>query len=399
MPLTDAKIRNTKPTDKSQKLYDGGNLYLEIKPNNKRYWRYRYRIDGKENIYAIGDYPTMSLAVARTERDDAKKLVKQGIHPAHNRQLKLSQQVSENADTFRAIAAEWIEYENKRKNWTSTYLNQINKTFLTDVFPAIGNLPIRTITSAHILTILKKMEKRGAEVLAIMARQWCSNVFKYAISNLRTDNDPTYVLQGAIKRPKIRSNPPLPVELIPGFLNALKNYNGQRPTVIAIKLLMLTFVRTKELRESVWSEFDLEERLWKIPAERMKMREPHTVPLCDQAVSLLKELKQINGHQQWLFLNTRKPTTCMSATTINRALEYMGYSDIFSAHGFRTTASTILNELGYLPDVIEKQLAHKDSNRIRAIYNRAEYASERASMLQQWADYLDKMEEKYSKSK
>lgn len=391
MPLTDAKIRNTKATSKTQKIYDGGNLCLEIKPNNKRYWRYRYRIDGKENIFAIGEYPAMSLATARTERDEAKKLVKQGVHPAHNRQQKVTQQVSENADTFKSIATEWREYEYARKKWTTRYHKQIENTLLTDFFPSIGSLPIRTITSSHILAILKKMEKRGAEVLAIMARQWCSNVFRYAMSHLRADNDPTLVLRSVVIRPKVVSNPPLPTEEIPRFLKILEGYSGQRTTIIAINLLMLTFVRTKELRESVWSEFDLDARLWKIPAERMKMREPHTVPLSKQAVELLQELEKITGDQKWLFPNIRRVEDCMSGTTINRALEYMGFSVMFTAHGFRTTASTILNDLGHRPDVIEKQLAHKDSNRIRAIYNRAEYFPERIKLMQDWADYLDGM--------
>jgi len=389
MSLTDIKIRNTKPTDKIQKLYDGGNLCLEIKPNNRRYWRYRYRIAGKENIFAIGEYPTMSLAEARIERDEAKKLVKQGIHPAHQRKLKITQQISENADTFKTIATEWIEYEYSVNKWTVSYYNQINTTFNKDIFPAIGSLPIRTITSAHILAILKRMEKRGAEVLAIMTRQWCSNVFKYAVSNLKSDTDPTFLLSGSIKRPKIRSNRALPIDRVPEFMKALDKYTGHRATIIAVKIIMLTFVRTIELRKAVWSEIDLEKSIWNIPGERMKMREPHTVPLSRQVVTLLLELKQITGHQKWLFPNIRQNQDCMSGTTLNRVIEYLGFKDVFSSHGFRVTASTALNNMGYRPDVIEKQLAHKDANKIRAIYNRAEYYPERVALMQDWADYID----------
>jgi len=389
MALTDVKIRNAKPTSKPYKLTDANSLYLEIKPTGSKLWRYRYRIDGKENIYAIGEYPTLSLAEARTERDTAKKLVKQGVHPAHNRKLKVTQQIADNADTFQSIAKQWIDYECSRKKWTESYHAQIVKTFNTDVFPSIGNLPIRSILPVHILTILKRMEKRGAEVLAIMTRQWCSNVFKYAVPNLLADTDPTFVLKGAIKRPKVKSNKHLIEEDIPAFLKALDNYSGQRSTIIAVKLLMLTFVRTVELRKAVWSEFDFEARLWKIPAERMKMREAHIIPLPDQAMKLLLELKGLTGNKQWLFPNTRQVKGCMCATTINRVLEYLGYSGLLSAHGFRTTASTILNNMGHRPDVIERQLAHKDVNKIRAIYNRAEYIPERTVMLQQWADHLD----------
>lgn len=389
MSLTDTKIRNTKPTDKSQKLYDGGNLCLEIKPNNRRYWRYRYRIDGKENIFAIGEYPAMSLAEARIEREEANKLVKKGIHPAHNRKLKIAQQISENADTFRIIALEWIEYEYAISKWSLTYYNQINTTFNRDILPVVGNLPIRTITSIHILSILKKMEKRGAEVLAIMARQWCSKVFKYAAANLKTDTDPTFVLRNTIKRPKVKSNRPLPQDKIPEFMNALEKYSGHRATIIAVNILMLTFVRTVELRKAVWSEIDFEAAIWRIPPERMKMREPHSVPLSRQVLSLLQELKQITGHQKWLFPNIRQNQDCMSGTTINRVLENIGFKDVFSAHGFRVTASSALNGMGYKPDVIERQLAHRDANRIRAIYNRAEYYPERVALLQDWADYID----------
>lgn len=392
MPLTDSKIRNAKSTGKSYKLADANSLYLEITPSGSKLWRYRYRIGSHENIYAIGKYPTLTLADARAERDKAKKLVQQGIHPAHHRQLNVSHQIAENADTFMFIAREWIEYESPRKNWTSGYHAKITNTFESDVFPAIGSLPIRSILPAHILGILKKMEKRGAEVLAIVTRQWCSSVFRYAVSNLRADNDPTFVLKGAIKRPKVISNRPIPVQELPKFLKAIDNYTGQRSTVIAVKLLLLTFVRTKELREGVWDELDFKSRLWKIPAERMKMREPHTIPLSSQALDLFIELKRLTGGQKWLFPNARRPVDCMCPTTINRVLEYLGYGGIFSAHGFRGTASTILNDIGYRPDIIEKQLAHRDTNKVRAIYNRAEYLPERTVMLQQWADYLDELE-------
>lgn len=391
MSLTDVKIRGTKATDKIQKLYDGGNLCLEIKPNDKRYWRYRYRINGKENIYTIGEYPTISLAAARTAREEARKLVKQGINPSLDRKTKITQQVLQNSDLFRGIASEWISYENSRKKWSSTYLDQINKTFDNDVFPFIGNLPIRNITPAHILSLLKRMEKRGAETLAIMTRQWCSKIFKYAVSNLRASNDPTFVLKDSILRPTVKSNSPLPIERVPDFLLALNKYSGHRATVIAVKLLMLTFVRTKELRMATWDEVDLEAKLWNISSDRMKMREAHIVPLSSQAIALLTELKEITGHQKWLFPNTRRSADCMSATTINRVIEYIGYKDVFSAHGFRVTASTALNDAGYRPDVIERQLAHKDTNRVRAIYNRAEYLPERTAMLQKWADFIDEV--------
>ena len=389
MPLSDSTIRNAKPSEKTLKLKDTNGLYIEIKPNGSKLWRYRYRIGGKENVYAIGKYPNIGLADARTEREHARKLVKQGIHPAHNRQLALSTQIAENENTFKAIAIEWMEAKKVKKGWTQYYANQVKHVMETDVFPHVGTLPIRNITSAHMLTILERIEKRGAHTVALLARQWSSAVFAYAIGKRKTDNDPMYILRGTIERPKVQHNKPLQQKEIPVFLRKLEEYGCRRETYIATRLLMLTFVRTGELRAATWDEFDFDNAEWRIPAHRMKMRDEHIVPLSVQSVKLLNELKSLTGHQKWLFPNVRRPLTCMTATTLNRVIERLGYAGKFSAHGFRGTASTILNEFGYLPDAIERQLAHSPRNKVRAIYNQAQYLQDRRAMMQEWANFID----------
>ncbi len=397
MPLTDAKIRNTKPEAKPVKLVDGGGLYLEVRPSGAKLWRYRYRIAGKENVFAVGEYFNdkrgghVSLDEARSERDKARALVKQGIHPAHHRQAERLATHAENANTFEAVALEWIA--KKKPGWTPYYLRQVERFMQADVFPKIGKLPIRSVTAAHLLEIVKLIEGRGAETVAVLVRQWASAIFRYAVATLRADSDPAAALKGAIHRPKVEHHKPMTRDQIGDFVKALDGYAGYRTTVIALRLMLLTFVRTVELRGAEWSEFDLDRAEWRIPGERMKMREPHIVPLSRQAVELLRELHTYTGGRTFLFPNYRNPKACMTATTLNRALERMGFNGKdsigFSAHGFRATASTILNEAGYRPDVIERQLAHAERNKTRASYNQAEYMPERVAMMQQWANMVD----------
>lgn len=394
MPLTDTKIRNTKPSAKPTKLTDGGGLYLEVRPNGSKLWRYRYRVAGKENIFALGSYPELTLADAREQRAQARKLVKQGIHPSHNRKaVQLASQIA-NANTFEAVAREWIDQ--KHPHWTPYYSRQVIRFLEADAFPYIGPLPIRSVTAAHLLEIVKRIERRGAETVALMVRQWTSAIFRYAVATLRADTDPAAALKGAIHRPPTKNAKPLSRAQIATFTKTLELYGGYRSTVIALRLLLLTFVRTKELRTAPWSEIDFEAAEWRIAAARMKKRQPHIVPLSRQTLALLRELHTLTGGRHYLFPNYRKPDTCMTATTLNRALERMGFNGRdsigFSAHGFRATASTILNELGIRPDVIERQLAHAERNKVRATYNQGEYLDERRAMMQRWADLIDSVE-------
>lgn len=389
MPLTDTQIRNAKPGDKPVKLTDVGGLYVQIQPTGSKLWRYRYRIGGKENVFALGEYAKepaaesaadkqerikygrLTLAEARMERDKCRGLVKQGIHPAHNRQARRASQIAENANTFEAVALEWIE--KKKLTWSGYYLRQVERFLKADVFPYIGSLPMRAVTAAHLLEIVRRIEKRGAITVALVVRQWCSAIFRYAVATLRADSDPAAALKGAIQSQKVKHRKPLSRAQIPGFTKALEEFGGYRTTSIALGLLMLTFVRPIELRGAEWTEVDLDHAEWRIPAERVKMGDEHIVPLCTQALELLRELRTLTGGQRWLFPNHRRPKIFMTGTTLNRALERMGYAGQLSSHGFRATASTILNETGFSSDVIERQLAHKERNKVRTSYNQAEY--------------------------
>jgi len=395
MPLTNLAIKKAKPKKKPYKLSDFGGLYVLIKPNGSKLWRWKYRIDGKENVYSIGTFPAVSFLDARVERDNARVLVKQGINPAHDRQSQKVAQVESNANSFIAVAKGWIDQ--RKQKWTPRYLRQIENTLADDVYPFVGNLPMRSITAAHLLSIIKRVEKRDAACVAILIRQWLSAIFRYAAAHLLTDSDPAAMLKGAIDRPKVKHHQPLTKKDFPRFITALEKYGGYRTTVIALKLLMLTFVRTAELRGAKWKEFDLNIAEWRIPAERMKMREPHIVPLSQQAIELLLELQTFTGSDGFLFSNYRRPKTCMAVTTLNRALESMGYGGKFSAHSFRSTASTMLNEMHYSTDYIERQLAHKETNKTRAAYNQAEYLPERKEMMQTWANLIDAMAKPISK--
>ena len=393
MPLTDARVRNQKPGPKPLKLTDGWGLYLEVRPVGSKLWRYRYRIAGKENVFAIGEYPAIGLAEARAKRAEARALVEQGIHPAHHRQALRVAAHSENANTFGAIAREWMD--RKKGHWTPYYARQVERFLSGDVLPQIGKIPIRSVTAAHLLEIVRRTEGRGAETVALLVRQWCSAIFRYAVATLRADSDPAAALKGAIHRPKTKHHRPLARDEIAHFVSLLDQYGGYRTTVIALRLMLLTFVRTKELREATWSELDLQRAEWRIPAGRMKMREAHIVPLSRQAAVLLEELRCHTGGRNFLFPNYRSPDACMTATTLNRALERMGFNGKgsigFSAHGFRATASTMLNEMGFRPEVIELQLAHKERNKVRASYNHAEHLNARRAMMQHWADFIESL--------
>ncbi|MHB8391850.1 MAG: tyrosine-type recombinase/integrase [Acidobacteriaceae bacterium] len=388
--LTDTRIRTAKPRQKPYKLTDSNGLHLEVRPSGKKLWRFRYRIAGKENLFALGEYGTsagqLSLSDARRERDNARHLVKQGLHPAHSRRAAKAAKVYENRSSFEAVAREWIEQN--RARWSPYYLSQVERALVADVFPYVGNLPIRTVSAAHLLEIVKRVEKRAPSV-ALLVRQWCSGVFRFAVATLRADGDPSAALRGAISRPRVEHRQPLTTAEIPKLLKKLDENGGFRTTTIAMRLLLLTFVRPVELRAAEWTEFDLDNSTWRIPAGRMKARQVHIVPLAPQAVELLRELRTITGGSNLLFPNNRRPRTCMTATTMNRALERMGYGGKFSAHGFRATASTILNEQGYRADVIERQLAHAPRDKVRASYNRAEHLAERKQMMRDWANYID----------
>lgn len=403
MPLTDIKIRQAKATDKVQKLADGGSLFLIIKPNGSKFWWYRYKLPDaagaiKENTFSIGEYPDVSLLDARKARDKAKELVKKGVHPVRHRQNEKLKQLHANRDTLEAVAKDWLA--GREGKISARFKDQIERGFENNVYPYVGKMNIRDLSHepALILDILRAMEKRSAHTLAIMVLQWLSAVFRHGIVTRKCDMDPAASLRGQIKRPPIAHAKPLGEDGIRDFWQKLDRFKGNRQTAIALQLLLYLFLRTSEIRLALWSEVDLDAAAWEIPGERMKMRRAHLVPLPRQVVALLQEMRCISGSNAhgFMFPSTRHPDKVMSATTLNRALEYLGYqpSEV-TAHDFRATASTLLYESEkYRSEVIEMQLAHVEKSRTKAAYNHAQYLPERKRLMQDWADYVDSLRAK-----
>lgn len=393
MALNDTRIRNAGKRQKPYKLTDGKGLYVEIRPTGSKLWRYRYRIDTKENVFAMGEYfpdaktpGHLSLDDARAERARCRQLVKQGIHPSHDKKATQARRRADSANTFEAIGQEWLE--KNRKHWAPRNYGDIKRALEKDVFPDVGSLPIRQVTAAHILAILDKVDARGAASMAINIRQYCGAIFAHAVRTLKADGDPTGVLKGHIKRPEIKHKRPLTKAGIKELVAKIETAN-YLITVVALKLLLYLFVRPGELRQAEWAEFDLEQGVWTIPAEKMKKRERHMVPLSRQAIELLQALQKVTGNRRHLFPNHRRPNDCLSGNALNTALRRLGYKGQFTAHGFRATASTELHELGYPSEIIEFQLAHAERNQVKASYNQAQFWEKRKAMMQQWADLVD----------
>lgn len=417
MALTDTQIRNAKPKAKPFRLSDGNGLHVEVRPTGAKYWRYRYRIDGKENMFAAGEYVQpparesasqiaeriaagkMTLSEARVRLAEWRATVKLGKHPMARRTEQQTQQRLMQGHTFGVIARRWIASE---KGWSASYAKQVASSFANHLYPHIENKPIQEIRAADLAAVLTGMTRlrrptagrpTSLRALPVQLRQWCSAVFRFGATEGLCDSDPTVLMRKRVKRGEIQNHTPLKPDELAAVLTRLDSYSGNPKTVIALRLLLLTFVRPGELRKAHWDEFDLIEGSWNIPEARMKMRKAHWVPLSKQAVIQLNELKKLTGTNSRLFPNERDPERYMSATTLNRCLERLGLNGVgtidFSAHGFRATASTILNESGnYRADVIERQLAHVKRN-VRAIYNKAAYADERRAMMQAWGDLVD----------
>jgi integrase len=389
--LSDAKCRNADHRPKPYKLTDGGGLFLLVTTNKTKLWNYKFRLGGKENVFAIGAYPTIGLAAARTSMGKAKALVKEGISPNHARQASRQATTIDRGNTFESIAKNWIAA--KQPHWSKTYHLQVSKVLSTDVYPAIGMLPIKKVNPAHLLSILNSVQERDASKVAVLIRQWCGAIFRYAQMNLITDTNPADALKGVIQRKPVKHHIPLDQTQLVSLMTKLETYGGMPETVIAVKLLCLTFLRTGELRQAKWADIDFAAKRWNVPAEMMKKDRPHIVPLSSQAIDLLRLLQRFSGTKEQLFPNIRRPKACMSNTTINRALQNMGFAGKgtigFSGHGFRATASTMLNERGYHSDWIELQLSHAPRDQSRAAYNQTDHLIGRTKMMQIWADLLD----------
>jgi len=389
MALTDTKIKRAKARAKIYRMADGKGLCLEVRPNGSKLWRYRYRMDGKASMLSLGAYPIVTLEGARGARKEAHVLVGGGINPVQDKKARAVAEQAARGNTFKAVSNAWLK-ENK-PHWSYRYHEQADRALKAHLYGAIGDLPIKQVTAPLLRDSIKRTAKT-APTVAILLRQWVSSVFRYAVMHNLAEHDPAAALKGLVRRPAVRHNPPLDQKDIPKLLADLEAYGGYSATKIAINLLLLTFVRTLELRAAKWPEIDFETRVWRIPKERVKSRQEHLVPLSRQSVNLLKQLFELTGTRQYLFPNNRNPKTCMTSTTINRALGNMGYGGTFSGHGFRSTASTMLNELGYRSELIETQLSHTEKNKVRASYNHAKYLKERTQMMQDWANLIDQLD-------
>jgi integrase len=385
--LTDKQIRTTKVPAKPIKLTDERGLYLLLAPSGGRWWRFKYRYGGKEKLLSLGTYPDVALAKAREARDEARRALADGIDPSAARQQEKREKAEAAANDFESVAREWLE--NVKPKWAPVYHGDTLKRFEACVFPAIGRRPIAEVAAPELLALLRKIEARGTVETTHKVARACGQVFRYGIASGRCERNPAADLRGALKaRPKPKHMAALPASELPTFLRKMDEYDGEMQTRLALRLLALTFVRTTELRCATWAEINLERAEWTIPAERMKMKAPHHVPLSRQAVEAFKTLQAMNGKWPWIFPG-RAPTTPMSNNTVLYALYRMGYHGRMTGHGFRALASTALNEMGFRPDVIERQLAHTEKNAVRAAYHRSQYLEERRTMMQQWADYLD----------
>lgn len=390
MKLTARQVDTSKPKDKPYKLSDGGGLYLLVNPNGSRYWRLKYRIAGKEKLLALGVYPDVTLAEARQKRADAKKVLAAGGDPVQEKQEEKQAKEQAVANSFERLAMEW--HSHKSTSWSEGYAEHLLMYLKKDIFPFIGQKAITDISQVEMLNVLRKMEQRGVLDKLKKTRQACRQIFTYAIITGRAEHNPVSDLAGALKSPKQQHYPHLLVDQIPDFLRALSEYSGSSITRNATRLLMLTGLRTIELRASEWVDIDFDKGVWNIPAERMKMRRPHLVPLSSQVRELLEEIHQLTGRGKYVFPGRNDAGKPMSEASVNQVIKRIGYDGKATGHGFRHTMSTILHEQGYNTAWIETQLAHVDKNSIRGTYNHAQYLDGRREMLQWYADYMAALE-------
>ena len=387
MPLSDAKVRNAKPQNKPYKIADFEGLYLLVTPTGSKCWRFKYRFAGKEKVLALGLYPDLSLSDARDRRGQARKALAAGNDPSDIKREARRMVLDKSENTFEKVAREW--YEKQEHGWVESYATKMLARLESHVFPKLGRRPIADIKAPEVLDMLRIIERKGTLETARIVKQMCGQVFMYAIATSRADRNPVPDLRGALKTPVAKHHAYLKAAELPDYLERLEAYQGTPQIKLALKFLLLTFVRTIELRTACWADIDFDKAEWRIPAERMKMKELHIVPLSHQAIAVLRELQKYSGHWQWVFPSQHRPINFMNENAVINALHRMGYKSKATGHGFRATASTILNEQGFSPDVIERQLAHSERNGVRRAYNHAEYLPERRKMMQWWADYLD----------
>jgi len=405
--LTDAKIRAARPTGKPYKLADGEGLYLLVKPTGARLWRFKYRFGGKEKLAAFGSYQPgssdhVSLSEARDRLTEAKGQLRDGIDPSAAKRAEKAARIDREAGSFEVVAREW--QAKQAEAWAAGHAERVMRRLVLYVFPRIGGEPIRTVTGPEVLDLLRRIEAKGRVETAHRVKESLGAIFRYAVATHRATHDPSAALKGALATVKHKSFASITEPTKVGeLLRAIRGYDGSDVVRCALELLPLVFVRPGELRGAKWSEFSFDladatpgkkpnhpDPQWRIPAERMKMREQHIVPLSKQAVAVLRELHAITGPDGYLFPSVRSKSKSISENTINAALRSAGYAkDQMTGHGFRHMASTLLHEQGYKSELIERQLSHGDRNAMRAAYNFAEYLPERRRMMQEWANHLD----------
>jgi integrase len=396
--LSDMRCRQARHNpDGGNKLFDGGGLYLALLPSGAKKWRLKYRFNNKENLLTFGDYPSVTLAEARERREKAKRQLVDGIDPALQREIDRRAASMAASMTFHTLADEWLSI--KRPGWSAGHDKRVTAILKNDLYPHIGKQPIAGITGPAILATIRKIEARGAHEMAVKALEICSGIFRHACACGATDRDPTVGLRAALApRPPVKHYPHVTEIEFPTLLKRVDDYSGNPETKVAIKLIILTFLRTAELRWARWDEFDFEAKEWRVPSERMKGNKaqkasgiPHIVPLADQTLTLLDELRKLTGRYPLLFPGTKNRfVQAMSAETINKALKILGFEGRQTGHGFRALASTIMNDRsGINPDAIERQLAHIVGSPVRRAYNHAQYMAERHRLMQWWADYID----------
>lgn len=386
MPLNDRQIKHSKPKDKPYKLTDGNGLYLHITPAGGKLWKLDYAIDGKRKTLSIGKYPHLSLVEAREAAENARKMKAQGIDPSQAKQQAKAERQAALLNTFEHIARDW--HQNNISRWKPNHAQRIMRYLEKDVFPYIGSSPIQELRVAHIKQVLDAITARGVAETAEKIRQWINKIFNYALMLERVDGNPASALVGYIQPQTTEHMPALPREELTEFYRRLLQVDAEPQNRLCLMLLVLCFPRNTEIRGGEWKEINWQAKTWTIPASRMKRPREHLIPLSDWAMELLQELHQLTGKGRFMFPNRNTISGYISENTLGNILNRIGYKGIATPHGFRSLASSILNEQGFNPDAIERQLAHVEENKIRAAYNRAEYLAERTEMMQWYSDYL-----------
>ena len=387
--LSDRFVVSLKPEAKERKYFDGGGLYIAVKPNGKKFWRMSYRINGVARTLSIGEYPVVMLKDAREKRTEAKRLLESGVDPS--KQKKVAHEAVNTQNSLRAVSEEW--FEKFKGGWKPDHAKDTWARLEKNVLDYVGNRPIGDIKPLELLEVLRKIEARGALEQAHRVMQICGAVYRYAVATGKAEGDITRDLRGAIPPKKTKHFPTITdPEKVGALMRAIDGYDGSFVVASALRMAPRVFVRPGELRWAVWSEFNLEKAEWRIPADRMKMDEQHIVPLSAQVCTILENLQAVTGDGKFLFPGLRKKEQPISDAAVNAALRRLGYEqEELTGHGFRSMASTLLNELGWNRDAIERQLAHAERNSIRAAYNFAEFLPERRRMMQAWADYLEEL--------